>query len=255
MARPLHFTDDALLLAAYEVFREQGMEATTAEIARRAGSSEGTLFKRFNSKWGLFHAVMEKTNELGTTWTVGLTERAGRGRLADELEDAANQGIDFFRLVVPLHMMSGISRQHTKMLSTSWANEHPALTARRRIEGYFEAERRIGRIGKVDVEVTARIFQGTLYNFAVSEILTGPYEPSPLPQEKFVRHFVVTLLAGIVRPSSEPARSSSLDAPTKKTAKKKTPTKKAPSKQAPTARAAPKKTAKREPASRSSKTR
>lgn len=206
MARPVHFTDDALLLAAYEVFRDHGMEATTAEIAKRAGASEGTLFKRFNSKWGLFHAVMEKTGEVGTAWTIGLSARVGRGPLAHELEEAANEGIDFFRLVVPIHMISGISRQHTKMLSEAWAHEHPALTARRRIEGYFEAERRLGRIGKVDVEVTARIFQGTLYNFAVSELLTGPYETSPLPQEKFVRHFVATLLAGIVDPSPAPAR-------------------------------------------------
>lgn len=198
MARPLHFTDDALLLAAYEVFRDHGMEATTAEIARRAGASEGTLFKRFQSKWGLFHAVLEKTTEVGMAWTEGLAARVGRGPLADELEAASHQGIEFFRLAVPLHMMSGISREHTKMLSTQWAREHPALTARRHIEGYFEAERRLGRIGRVDVEVTARIFQGTLYNFAVSEILTGPYEASPLPQDKFVRHFVTTLLSGIV---------------------------------------------------------
>ncbi len=218
MARPTHFTDDALLVAAYEVFRDHGMEATTAEIARRAGSSEGTLFKRFQSKWGLFHAVMEKTNEVGMAWTAGLADRVGRGALADELEGASHEGIDFFRLAVPLHMMSGISREHTRMLATAWAHEHPALTARRRIEGYFQAERRLGRIGKVDVEATARIFQGTLYNFAVSEILTGPYEASPLPQGKFVRHFVGTLLHGIVQPRSA-AEESSPRAPEVRTAK------------------------------------
>jgi AcrR family transcriptional regulator len=254
LARPLHFTDDALLLAAYEVFRDHGMEATTAEIAKRAGASEGTLFKRFTSKWGLFHAVMEKTGEVGLAWTLGLAARVGRGALADELEDASNEGIDFFRLVVPIHMISGISRQHTKMLSEAWAQEHPALTARRRIEGYFEAERRSGRIGKVDVEVTARIFQGTLYNFAVSELLTGPYESSPLPQEKFVRHFVGTLLAGIVRPGE---RSSPLShtssAPAKKT--EKTPAKKTATKKTATKKTATKKTATRPPASRPSKSR
>lgn len=173
------------------------MDATTAEIARRAGSSEGTLFKRFQSKWGLFHAVMEKAHDGGRTWTSRLSERVGRRTIAEELEEAANEGIDFFRLVVPLHMLSGLSTEHTKMLTRHWSEHHPALEARRRMEGYFEAERRLGRIRRVDVEVTARIFQGTLYNFAVSELLTGPYEPSPLPQEKFVRHFVETLLSGI----------------------------------------------------------
>lgn len=209
MARPLHFTDDALLQAAYDVFKEHGMEATTAEIARRAGASEGTLFKRFQSKLGLFHALLERTNELGRAWTDGFAARAGRGKIEDELEEAANEGIEFFRLSAPLHMVSGMSSEHMKMAAKSWGDQHPAMEARRRIEGYFEAERRLGRIGKVDVEVVARIFQGAIYNFAVMEILTGPYEPSPLPQAKFVRHFVTTLLHGIepVPPVATPQRT------------------------------------------------
>src|SRR5881397_1145894 len=36
-----------LLDAAVEVFAEQGLEASTAEIARRAGVGQGTVFRRF----------------------------------------------------------------------------------------------------------------------------------------------------------------------------------------------------------------
>lgn len=197
MARPLHFTDDALLQAAYDVFREQGMDATTAEIARRAGASEGTLFKRFQSKWGLFHAVMDHTQHLGDSWIDGLPAKVGKGKLADQLEAIASEGIDFFRIVVPLHMVSGSSPAHVKMGQKKWGEKHPALESRRKMEGYFEAERRLGRIGKVDVEVLARTFMGAIYNFAVMEIMTAPYEPTPLPQEKFVRHLVSMLLHGI----------------------------------------------------------
>jgi AcrR family transcriptional regulator len=197
LARPAHFTDDALLQAAYDVFREQGMDATTAEIARRAGASEGTLFKRFQSKAGLFHAVLGHSHQLGDAWTDGLAPKVGAGRLADQLEAIAGEGIDFFRVVVPLHMVSGMSPSYARTAPEAWGKSHPALEARRKLEGYFEAERRLGRVGKVDVEVLARTFMGALYNFAVMEVMTAPYEPSPLPQEKFVRHLVAMLLHGI----------------------------------------------------------
>lgn len=196
LARPVHFPDDTLLQAAYDVFREHGMDATTAEIARRAGASEGTLFKRFRSKAGLFHAVLERSQQLGDAWTDRLPARVGAGKLAEQLESIAGEGIDFFRVVVPLHM-AGMSPAFAERAAQSWGQSHPALEARRRLEGYFEAERRLGRVGKVDVEVLARTFMGALYNFAVMEVMTAPYEPSPLPQEKFVRHLVAMLLHGI----------------------------------------------------------
>jgi AcrR family transcriptional regulator len=197
LPRPAHFTDDALLQAAYDVFREQGMDATTAEIARRAGASEGTLFKRFQSKAGLFHAVLGHSHQLGDAWTDGLPAKVGAGRFADQLETIATEGIDFFRVVVPLHMVSGMSPSYARTAPEGWGRSHPALEARRKLEGYFEAERRLGRVGKVDVEVLARTFMGALYNFAVMEVMTAPFEPSPLPQPKFVRHLVAMLLGGI----------------------------------------------------------
>jgi AcrR family transcriptional regulator len=204
LARPTHFTDDALLQAAYEVFRDDGVDATTAEIARRAGASEGTLFKRFQSKWGLFYAVMEHSQRLGDAWIDGLVAKVGKGRLADQLEAIASEGIDFFRIVVPLHMVAGMSRGNREMCQKEWGDKHPALEARRKMEGYFEAERRLGRIGKVDVEVLARTFMGALYNFAVMESMTARHEANPLPHEKFVRHLVAMLLHGIAGPESKP---------------------------------------------------
>lgn len=50
--------------AAEQVFAESGLEASTAEIAERAGVGEGTLFRRFPTKDDLIDAVLErKMNE------------------------------------------------------------------------------------------------------------------------------------------------------------------------------------------------
>lgn len=55
---------DQLLDAVLEVWRERGYEAaTTAEIARRAGVGEVTLFRRFGDKSGLFGAALRREAE------------------------------------------------------------------------------------------------------------------------------------------------------------------------------------------------
>lgn len=54
-------TQDALLAAAMELFSEKGYAAvTTKEIAVKAGVSEVTLFRYFETKSKLYHQVFEK---------------------------------------------------------------------------------------------------------------------------------------------------------------------------------------------------
>lgn len=47
-----------ILTAAQAVFAERGLDASTAEIARRAGVGEATLFRRFPSKDDLIVAIL-----------------------------------------------------------------------------------------------------------------------------------------------------------------------------------------------------
>jgi len=57
-----------LLDAAVEVFAEQGLEASTAEIARRAGVGQGTVFRRFPTKDDLVAAiVVDRLGEITET--------------------------------------------------------------------------------------------------------------------------------------------------------------------------------------------
>jgi AcrR family transcriptional regulator len=56
-----------LLDAAAEAFNEQGLDASTAEIARRAGVGQGTVFRRFPTKEHLIAAiVVDRIGELET---------------------------------------------------------------------------------------------------------------------------------------------------------------------------------------------
>jgi AcrR family transcriptional regulator len=50
---------ERIVAAAIEVFAEHGLEASTAEIAQRAGVGEATLFRRFPTKDELIMAIVE----------------------------------------------------------------------------------------------------------------------------------------------------------------------------------------------------
>jgi AcrR family transcriptional regulator len=50
---------ERIVAAAIEVFSERGYEASTAEIAARAGVGEATLFRRFPSKDDLITAIVQ----------------------------------------------------------------------------------------------------------------------------------------------------------------------------------------------------
>jgi AcrR family transcriptional regulator len=69
-----------LLDAAAEVFAEQGLEASTAEIARRAGVGHGTVFRRFPTKDDLVAAiVVDRLGEITETATALLADRPSEG--------------------------------------------------------------------------------------------------------------------------------------------------------------------------------
>jgi AcrR family transcriptional regulator len=66
---------DKLLEAAAECFAEQGVDASIAEIARRAGVGHGTVFRRFPTKDALLAAVLtEQMLQLSTTADAAFAE-------------------------------------------------------------------------------------------------------------------------------------------------------------------------------------
>ena len=67
MPRPVSIQDDVILRAAREIFLEKGWDATTSEIAAKAGVSHGIIFKRFKTKQALFQSAMQEQGNWGQT--------------------------------------------------------------------------------------------------------------------------------------------------------------------------------------------
>jgi AcrR family transcriptional regulator len=58
MARTRTITDEQILSVARDLFRAQGHDVSTRQVAESAGISEGVLYQRFGSKNDLFFAAM-----------------------------------------------------------------------------------------------------------------------------------------------------------------------------------------------------
>lgn len=189
MARPVSIQKDVVLEAARRVFMRDGFKASTARIAREAGVSEGSLFKHFKNKCGLFLAAMDVRGE-ENTWEQRLRDAAGRDDLATTLEAAGIHILERLRLILPRLMMvnsSGI---------TIPKHDHPGakpppLHNIEVICKYFKMEIKAGRLHMASPQAQAHAFMGALAHYAWCETLFGYRAAPPKP---YVKSVVNTIL-------------------------------------------------------------
>jgi AcrR family transcriptional regulator len=191
MARPKSIDTEEILEAAREVFLEDGIQATTAKIARHAGISEGTIYRRFSTKQDLFVAAMDLPDPPSWVERVEAIDEEGDLRLA--LYEVALEIVDFFEEVIPKLTMVMSNLDEKTLLGDQG---EPPLRVLKPLMRLFERERRRGRIGPCDTEVVSRMFLGSLFHFAFAEI-SGINEMFPMPRETYARGVVTTLLDGV----------------------------------------------------------
>jgi AcrR family transcriptional regulator len=145
MGRTKTISDVELLERARRVFVERGISASTREIARRVGVSEGVLFQRYGTKADLFFAamVLPPADLIRRVEARGVPARA-------QLEDMSLEMVEYFRETLPvlLPLMS-----HPDFRFEEFAARHPGSpldALRRDLVGFFAAEKRAGHIGAID---------------------------------------------------------------------------------------------------------
>lgn len=196
MARPAIIQDSTILEAAREVFLSRGFRATTAEVAARAGVSEGSIFKRYRSKVELFQAAMGSLDQV-PAFVEGLSERAGRGDVRDGLIELGADLARHMREVVPLHLMAWSNPGPDGAPSFLGTPNLAPIRTLKAIARYFEAEMRAGRLARRDPEIAARAFVGSVHNYVVFDLLFQAQDELPMPEETFLRGLVDLLLRGL----------------------------------------------------------
>lgn len=203
MARPVEISDAVIIDSARAVFLERGMKATTAQVAQRAGVSEGSIYSRFRTKAELFRTAMELATE--PKWLRELPARVGSGSIESHLNEVGLAALDFFRLVLPISMMVWSDPEGRGDLTASSSDPGPARGTKCLAE-YFRQEMRLGRIRQSDPEIVSQAFCGPLWNRVSIEVLFGRRLEGSGSDEEFVSALIRVLFQGLA-PHSGGSRS------------------------------------------------
>lgn len=201
MARPRTISDQQIVDAAREVFLEHGFSATTAEIARRAGVSEGTLFKRFATKEELF----AKTIGLSDfhAWHQEIQALIGHGEMRSNLEKLSLLIVKTARQILPQLMMMW-SRGQAPPVQHGQGHD-PVSADIAVIAQYLRAEVKLGRLRSVDCEVVAHALTGALISRIHREVLQG----TTTDAEYFVKALLDFWWPGLAPPAVQGTSSKS----------------------------------------------
>ena len=93
--------EERIVAAAVSVIRSRGVtNATTKEIAREAGVSEGSLYNHFENKTALFGAGLVSSGIRSAMQD--LFAAVGHGTVEDNLAGFASAAIRFYRELLPM---------------------------------------------------------------------------------------------------------------------------------------------------------
>jgi AcrR family transcriptional regulator len=189
MARPVSIRNETVLTAARAVFLRHGYQASTAQVARAAGISEGSLFKHFKTKTELFLAAMD-VKARAQEWQNRLVNAEGRGDIRSLLEFAGLELIERLQTLMPCLMMvnsSGVTFAHAR----KEGEVPPPVQHIRALARYFRAETRLGRLHVPHPELQAHAFVGALSHYVFCEHVFG-YRSGPAAA--YVKTVVDTVL-------------------------------------------------------------
>jgi len=193
MARPRTISDEQILEAARRVFLRDGPAASAAAVAREAGVSEGTVFKRFPTKDALFQGAMTCP---GPAIVSDLAARVGEGEVREQLVAVCLELIEGLRRIVPRLMTLAAHGSFNPEEFWRCNPEAPPLVALRELTNYLDAEMRRGRIRLADPEVIGRAILGSAHNYVFLEHL-GLHARMPIAAPTFARGFVDVLWSGL----------------------------------------------------------
>jgi AcrR family transcriptional regulator len=190
-------TRERILAAAREVMRGKGLvRATTKEIARAAGLSEGTLYNHFANKEELFLCTLNELPSGFVSLIRGLQERAGTEAVQSVLEQIARSALDFYGEAIPMGASffadPELLARHRELLQQRGAGPQRANEA---VAAYLRTEQGIGRVrGDADPDAVAYMLLGALYQYIYWRQFLGQQR-----QPEADNHFVEGLLSTLDR--------------------------------------------------------
>jgi AcrR family transcriptional regulator len=188
MARPVTYDTEELLASARQTFLEVGPSASTHVLAKNAGVSEGTLFKRFGSKKNLFLQAIKFEPIENRAWFTDLLKLRETRSLEEVLVEAGLGLQEHFAHALPsIQMLMAYPDLSAADHRTVMGDDNPLPVAiKRRFRDLFEAEIASGHIPQNDAYVLACLYAGAIINDAHHRLILEVRDEEEDP-EAFVR--------------------------------------------------------------------
>lgn len=194
MTEPID-TRSRIIQAAADIMYQKGIaRATTKEIARQAGCSEGNLYNHFGSKEEIFLAILSEQLPEFVPLLNTLPTRVGSGTVKGTLHDVARAALRFFNQSVPMGAAFFSERtllaRHRALLKERNAGPHKFNQA---VAAYLQAEQAQGRVNPdLDPETVADLIIGSCFMRAYWRQFVGE-ETSSKQDEEFVTSLLQTI--------------------------------------------------------------
>jgi AcrR family transcriptional regulator len=169
-------TRDAILDAALEVLRTRGLaRATTKEIARASGFSEGTLYKLFADKTDLVLCVFAERLPQVTVMTSDVAGLVGKNSVQENLTAMLVEIEQLFDASLPIAMAvfsdPGLLAREAEAIHDR-GGPGPGFIVQR-VGEYLRGEQAAGRVSTTaPVDATATALVGACMHYAFSSFYT-----------------------------------------------------------------------------------
>ncbi len=193
MARLKKYSNETIIEAARKMFLEKGPGASTLDIAKEAGVSEGLLFKRFGTKQKLFVEAMG-IPEIVPEKMFG--ERLGKGDMRENLTKLTLEIINIFQTMFPRMIMLWAQHKAATFEKLHQYPEVPPIKFLKALETYIIDETKQGRLAAADPLVTARTLLGASVHYVFWDTV-GLNQHVPLDAKSYAESVVNTLWQGI----------------------------------------------------------
>ncbi len=201
MARPPKITNDEILAAARQVFLEEGIGASTLVIAEKAGISEASIFKRFNTKQALFMAAMGIDET--PSWVKDLPHRQPTAAIKSELTQLCLEMMAFYQAVLPRVLMLMVQSKSAFPPAFPPPFLPPPIRDAKLLAGFLERAIALGHIQSSSAKTTAQMLVGAIVNYVITTTIAGkspiplPFKSSFVDPDTFVAELIETLWVGI----------------------------------------------------------